>query len=98
MGLPISSSLSVLCVEMMPRPDTYVDIPLEFEEALVKENPQQNIAAKQSLANLISSQTANYAVNAQVNDTQESPLGQGLGQYRILRTSPLTPVPFVCCT
>jgi hypothetical protein len=26
------------------------------------------------------------------------PLFGGLGHFRILRTSPLTPVPFVCCT
>ncbi|HKE59850.1 MAG TPA: hypothetical protein VKB46_24230, partial [Pyrinomonadaceae bacterium] len=27
-----------------------------------------------------------------------SPVAEGLGQRRILRTSPLTEVPFVCCT
>ena len=29
---------------------------------------------------------------------QIKPLSSGLGHYRILRTSPLTAVPFVCCT
>jgi len=42
------------------------------------------------------------AVNEHYNkstvSTVVSPLAQNLGKYRILRTSPLTPVPFVCCT
>ncbi|HSE31188.1 MAG TPA: hypothetical protein VLA93_06395 [Pyrinomonadaceae bacterium] len=31
-------------------------------------------------------------------DRGPSPLGDALGHRRILRTSPLTKVPFVCCT
>jgi hypothetical protein len=30
-------------------------------------------------------------------DVKIKPLSNGLGHYRILRTSPLTEVPFVCC-
>jgi hypothetical protein len=99
MGLPISSSLSVLCVEMMPRPERYIEMPLEFAEALAKETPLQKIVAKPFLAKFMNMQTDNVMIKAEMSATQnrESPLGRGLGQYRILRTSPLTPVPFVCC-
>jgi len=99
MGLPISSSLSLLCVEMMPRPERYIEMPLEFAEALAKEAAQQKIVAKPSLAKFMTMQTDNVMTKAEMRAAQnsESPLGQGLGQYRILRTSPLTPVPFVCC-
>ncbi len=33
-----------------------------------------------------------------LNTVRLKPLSSGLGHYRILRTSPLTKVPFVCCT
>ena len=33
-----------------------------------------------------------------LNTVKIKPLSDGLGHYRILRTSPLTAVPFVCCT
>ena len=32
-----------------------------------------------------------------VTFSEDRPLSRQLGQYRILRTSPLTKVPFVCC-
>jgi hypothetical protein len=31
-------------------------------------------------------------------EREPSPVGEALGKRRILRTSPLTEVPFVCCT
>ena len=69
LGLPLDSSLSVLCVEMMP-----------------------------TLAALRIS-TAKVATFAGAPGGEESlrPLSDALGHFRILRTSPLTPVPDVCC-
>jgi hypothetical protein len=91
MGLPISSSLSVVCVEMMPNPNTYVDMVSHMRDTYTRDAgpvgvvarplaARENVAAAQAVANNV------------------SPLSTGLGKFRILRTSPLTPVPFVCCT
>lgn len=106
MGLPSSSSLSVLCVEMMPRPETYLEMPFEFAEGLARETGSQNSLAKQSLAKYMSVQTGQNTVQTTQSNAlsdsvsvsnRESPLGSELGYFRILRTSPLTAVPFVCC-
>ncbi|MDB5133532.1 MAG: hypothetical protein JWP37_135 [Mucilaginibacter sp.] len=100
MGLPISSSLSVICVEMMPNPDTYVDMATNFIDSSPYEAAPVGVLAKPSIVN-----TTNSPVKDLVNTADPvtlgnsgGPLSSGLGKYRILRTSPLTPVPFVCCT
>jgi hypothetical protein len=43
-------------------------------------------------------QPGRAAVAADSAIENNGPLFGGLGHFRILRTSPLTPVPFVCCT
>jgi len=89
LGLTLDSSLSVLCVEMMPRPETYLAITEEFAEAVAQ-------PSKYALSDYIKVETP--TINTGSVATVVDPLGQGLGQFRILRTSPLTAVPFVCCT
>jgi hypothetical protein len=101
MGLPIFSSLSVVCVEMMPRPEHYVDMPREFADGLeasaaFKALDVQKMSKYMKTEKVSASDYVN--TDAASEQTTESPLGKGLGQFRILRTSPLTPVPFVCCT
>jgi len=96
MGLSISSSLSVVCVEMMPRPERYVEMPQEFADSLASESPFHQALAKQQVSQYM--KTESITVDATSEPDNVNPLGEALGQFRILRTSPLTPVPFVCCT
>lgn len=91
LGLPADSPLSVLCVEMMPRLSSYVqqarDTPVgttHFEGGNL-DHPVGSILLN------------NGAGEAQVVVDNIKPLSAQLGHYRILRTSPLTAVPAVCC-
>lgn len=67
LGLPADSSLSVLCVEMMPTLSAFTG------------------------------QTLSSAAGAVATQPAVRPLSEGLGHFRILRASPLTEVPAVCC-
>jgi len=96
MGLPIDSPLSVLCVEMMPKPETYLTINEELNESVA--DMQTNAVKNAALQKGADSKIAATTDNPYVYDTTNSPLSKSLGRYRILRTSPLTKVPYVCCT
>jgi len=74
LGLPTSSSLSVLCVEMFPMQNVW----------------QTSIGHRG---------TKREVQEARILSTQQqlNPLTDGLGSYRIYRTSPLVPVANVCC-
>jgi len=74
LGLPKTSPLSVLAVEVLPGPFNFTG-DFARREALLK---------------------ANLAVESAAAASQEDPLGTQLGARRILRTSPLTPVPAIC--
>lgn len=87
LGLPGDSNLSVLCVEMMPTMSALTG--RQDGAGLAANDPAAQSHAERSGAGA----TSAAAVNAQVR-----PLSQGLGHFRILRTSPLTEVPEVCCT
>jgi len=97
MGLPISSNLSVISVEMMPNPDTYEEMAAGLFKTSIRSNTKAAFAEVMERANTA---TAPATATANAADVfASSPLSGGnLGQFRILRTSPLTPVPFVCCT
>ena len=101
MGLPVSSSLSVLCVEMMPHPDTYVDMVNNILETASAYGTHSATATL--VKNDVQVKPANQTIpqNAGSNLTSvgnAGPLLGELGNFRILRTSPLTAAPFVCCT
>jgi len=96
MGLPIDSPLSVLCVEMMPKPETYLTIAEELNQSVA--DMKANAAKKAVLHSNAESKLKAAADNPYVYEANDSPLGKSLGRYRILRTSPLTKVPYVCCT
>ncbi len=89
LGLPTDSSLSVLCAEMMPTMASFG-----------ARTDRQGVAAN---ADGLSAQAFDAqagvgdALAGMVDDDQVRPLSQGLGHFRILRTSPLTAVPDVCC-
>jgi hypothetical protein len=102
MGLPVSSSLSVLCVEMMPGQDTYVDMVSTITDT---SSSYKSTAATASIASnarqarppAAAGNQNTFMADAATTDNS-FPLSGQLGNFRILRTSPLTPVPFVCCT
>jgi len=106
-GLPGDSPLSVLVVEFLPTITNFNDHirrrgRLEMGELLGK--LQNEIFRGES--NLIDiSGTVTGRIVPPMTDLPDpepergpSPVSEALGQRRILRTSPLTEVPFVCCT
>ncbi|WBL44545.1 hypothetical protein PBT90_07600 [Algoriphagus halophytocola] len=86
MGLPEDSPLSVLVVEVFGNITNIHDHMAQYRnmragEAVANE-VREGLKAKKTATNLVS---------------EIRPLSRGLGHFRILRTSPLTKVPFVCC-
>ncbi len=101
-GLPGDSALSVLCVEILPTITNIYDHINEFSDEATRAKASGNLAAfhpqiKKELSNAASRLSGNE-VTAMMYLPQPKPLSDQLGEYRILRTSPLTEVPFVCCT
>jgi hypothetical protein len=96
-GLPDDSPLSVLVVEFLPQ------ITNIFEHITNLNNQQVNDNLKTStgVADVPNTKVATERLTSirQQRDFQRgpSPLSDDLGKKRILRTSPLTEVPFVCC-
>jgi hypothetical protein len=112
-GLPLDSALSVLVVEIygnitsIREHITNPDIP-EFKirgsdtytmESLIRDQ-QKSAAGAAGQAGAEQAMMLDRSSEEQTLTRQQSvqPLGSGLGNYRILRTSPLTPVPGVCCS
>jgi hypothetical protein len=87
LGLPADAPLSVLCVEMMPRVRA-----VRAQDSLLRVPDQGDLTA-QVLAR--STFGPGGGAPAAVQD-EVRPLSDGLGNFRILRTSPLTAVPDVC--
>ena len=95
-GLPLDSPLSVVCVEV------FGQITNAFEHMDDFENNREQFVEKTAVVfdQGIASQVANNlkeVQDPQVNNTND-PLNSQLGLFRILRTSPLTEVPFICST
>ncbi len=96
-GLPLDVSLSVLCVEMLP----HISNIYEHVNSLNNQKIRTNLGKIVNEDQLPNEEEINYRnnvneVNSIFNDIR--PLSNQLGEFRILRTSPLTEVPFVCCT
>jgi hypothetical protein len=94
LGLPVDASLSVLCVEMMPHFGSF-----QREAQPTTTYGMQGANSEVVLAGVRSARgnvtdAATGATLAQQNPLR--PLSTQLGHFRILRTSPLTPVPDVC--
>jgi hypothetical protein len=83
LGLPSTSPLSVLCVEMMPT------------LATLRQQAATNISSDFVAAVRQSRSGAGPTGIAEVGEDVR-PLSDALGHFRILRTSPLTAVPAVC--
>lgn len=82
LGLSTTSPLSVLAVEVLPGP-------INLGQSVL------GAASSVSTATGAAATAAAAAVSS-VATTTEDPLGQQLGQRRILRTSPLVAVPAIC--
>src|SRR5690606_30806342 len=84
-GLPEDSPLSVLVVEVFGNITNIHDHLSELRSV-------GTTAASEQMAEALSAKRAEVNLMSDIR-----PLSQGLGHFRILRTSPLTKVPFVCC-
>jgi hypothetical protein len=94
LGIPVDASLSLVCVEMMPHFGS-------FQQAS-HSSLASNVGGGSSLADDVRLERGNIAGFASSTGTvampSPRPLSDHLGHFRILRTSPLTPAPEVCCT
>lgn len=87
LGLPQDAPVSVLCVEMMPT-----------LEALRLRDHSAVAGVHSDLVGAVFNERAGAGTAAAGSeDDHPRPLSDALGHYRILRTSPLTEVPEVCC-
>jgi hypothetical protein len=102
-GLPEDSPLSVLVVEVLPNITNLREhiTPSDQPEskaslsgaALLLKLPALDFTVSRKLTKLL------YTTTAPGTEKESTrPLSETLGHHRILRTSPLTEVPFVCCT
>ncbi len=87
LGLPPETAISVLCVEMMPT--------LASMRPPVTSTTRTAGDAASLYGAVLAQRGAASAVAVDDNDDVH-PLSDGLGHFRILRTSPLTAVPAVC--
>ncbi|WP_132054130.1 hypothetical protein [Pseudocnuella soli] len=97
-GLPEDAPLSILCVEVYGQ---ITNIYQHMNDARAKKEALiSSIASNydQTLAAGIQQETYRK-MDGPIPDTKPiDPLKTQLGSFRILRTSPLTEVPFICCT
>jgi hypothetical protein len=97
-GLPPDSPLSVLCVETLPHISNIFDHVTVLDRRDVRDRMRAMVGAAQDLSEgvVVQALEARTAALRSLRFDQDRPLSDQLGQYRILRTSPLTRVPYVC--
>jgi hypothetical protein len=95
-GLPDDIPLSVLCVEVFGNITNIYD----HIDSLANNEVRTNLSSVVSSGSIPGHDelTARAAFSSAYAVAQVKPLTDHLGNFRILRTSPLTEVPFVCCT
>lgn len=98
-GLSAESSLSILCVEMMPTAENFLMHGEVWEQNYGSAQNTQTVAeAINWLKNTESSLKISRRLARPIpEELQARPLSDDLGHYRLLRSSPLTAVPEVCC-
>jgi hypothetical protein len=100
-GLRGDSPLSVLVVEFLPTITNFRDQVREPGQAEVRDmviNLYREIISSRSDLIGIPTLLLESRGSLPEREREPSPVAEALGQRRILRTSPLTEVPFVCCT
>jgi len=98
-GLPPDSPLSVLCVEILPHITNVYEHVSSLHEKDVRTRMRAMVGSSQfaSEGALSEGLAARTVALQSVSFNDDRPLSEQLGHYRILRTSPLMKVPFVCC-
>ncbi len=101
-GLPADSSLSVLCVEMLPTITNVYDHINDIGDEATSAKVAGSVSSfHPQIKSELTDATSRFSADKMTTRmylNQPKPLSDQLGDYRILRTSPLTEVPFVCCT
>jgi hypothetical protein len=97
-GLPPNSPLSVLCVEILPHITNVFDHVSALHKRDVRDNMRtmvgsSNFPSDGAIAEGLATRT--MALKS-IDFDEDRPLNDQLGNYRILRTSPLMKVPYVC--
>ncbi len=90
LGLPEDSPLSVICVELLPA--------LNVQAQPSTTGSTFGPGFDQAREHVASGRAVTPAAVSQAPQPAVRPLSDALGHYRILRTSPLTEVPAICCT
>ena len=95
-GLPLDSSLSVLCVEVYGQ---ITKINEHISDYSIKKRRSLLGEVSALYGNSVASEMSHSLERIGEKSQQETPnpLGENLGLFRFLRTSPLTEVPFICC-
>jgi hypothetical protein len=93
-GLPINSSLSVICVEVFGQITNAYEHIDNFERNKKNLIEKVNIVFNSDVASELITELDE--VQSQPATKKISPLNNQLGMFRILRTSALTEVPFIC--
>lgn len=96
-GLPGDSPLSVLCVETFGHITNIKEHINNFDREQQKIVRSLTLEYGQEHEQMITSMIRR-GMGAKPTENADRPLSNELGKYRILRTSPLVEVPFVCCT
>jgi len=96
LGLPEDSALSVLVVEFLPVITNIYDAVSDLDKRGVNDNLRGAASHPDVPAPGVASERMQQ-LQMQRDVESPSPASEELGQRRILRTSPLTEVPFVCC-
>jgi hypothetical protein len=102
LGLPTDGPLSVLVVEVFGNITSFREHLTDLEIPGIRSRISETFQAQgfsETHVNQLNEQ-ADVSANVQqtmMMNTQDYSLSNNLGNFRILRTSPLTEVPFVCC-
>lgn len=95
-GLPDDSSLSVLVVEILPTITNIFEAVPGLGDPAVNNSLRQNIRSSSLPETGVAQQQLDHLNLSRDFQPEGDPLNDELGQHRILRTSPLTEVPFAC--
>ncbi len=103
-GLPEDSALSIVVVEVFGNIKSLREHITNLNQRRVRDNLMASEQVRSVKDDKAQKQFQASVRDAAVIDEQDvfadvkiKPLSNGLGHYRILRTSPLTEVPFICC-